>query len=161
VGNGTYHAFTFAGILLTIMYQKFVINETYKKFVVLALTSSVILVITGFILRNFYIISKIQGTPPWIFICSGISVAIFVLFYWLVDLKGKEKWFFPIKTGGTSTLTCYLVPYFVYSIFTLCSLSLPGWLTTGVVGIIKSIAFSLLIIGITTILGKMKIKLKI
>jgi heparan-alpha-glucosaminide N-acetyltransferase len=161
VGNGTYHAFTFAGILLTVMYQKFVTNESYKKFVVFALTASVMLVITGFILRNFYIISKIQGTPPWIFICSGISFALFVIFYWLVDLKGKEKWFLAIKTGGTATLTCYLVPYFVYSIYNLCAISLPGWLTTGAVGIMKSIVFSLLIIGIATLIGKIKIKLKI
>jgi hypothetical protein len=59
------------------------------------------------------------------------------------------------------TLTCYLVPYFVYALSALSGISLPDTLSTGAVGILKSILFALLIIQLTGLLGRLKIKLKI
>jgi hypothetical protein len=79
----------------------------------------------------------------------------------LVKMKAKENWFTVIKAGGTSTLTCYLIPYFIYNLVAIYDLSLPDGLKTGMVGILKSLLFALLVIWITSVLGKMKIKLKI
>lgn len=161
VGNGAFHAFTFAGILTTVFLQRLKEKAKANLFIIYALSSAVILVIAGFVLRNFFIISKILATPPWIFICSGIAIALFVIFYILVDLKGKEQWFSIIKAGGTSTLTCYLIPYFFYDFVAIFNLSIPEWLKFGIIGILKSIVFAVLIISITSVLGKFKIKLKI
>lgn len=160
-GNGAFHAFTFAGILTTTFLQKLKEKNDTGKFMAYALLSAVLLVIAGFMLRNFFIISKILATPPWILICSGISVFLYVGFYYAVELKGREHWFNLIKAGGTSTLTCYLIPYFFYDLVAIYNLSLPGWVKSGFIGIIKSLLFALFIIWITSILGKMKIRLKI
>ena len=161
VGNGAFHAFTFIGILSTVILQKLKEKTEAGKFILYALSAAAILIISGFVLRNFFIISKILATPPWILICSGISIVLFVAFYVLVDLKAKGHWFSIIKAAGTSTLTCYLIPYFFYDIVEIYNLNLPEWLKFGFIGILKSIVFALFIIWITSILGKMKIKLKI
>jgi heparan-alpha-glucosaminide N-acetyltransferase len=82
------------------------------------------------------------------------------LIYFVVDLKGKTRWFDLIKPAGTSTLTCYLIPYVYYSIATY-AFALPVFLKTGVAGLFKSFVYALIIIGLTALLGKLKIKLKI
>lgn len=158
LGNGAFHAFAMAGVTATLLLKKF----QNSKQLLLSLTGmGILLLVAGFISHHFFIISKIQATPPWVFLCSGIAFILYALIYWLVDIQQKSGWFSLIKTAGTSTLTCYLIPYVYYSVADLSGISLPASLTFGLVGLAKSLLFSLLIIGITTVLGQMKIKLKI
>ena len=118
------------------------------------------LFLAGFISHKFWIISKLQETPPWVFYCTAISVGSYAILYWLVE-KGKAHWFNIIKVAGTATLTCYLVPYVAYSVSSLIGIELSKWLTTGFVGLLNCAAFSLMVIGITHLLGRIHIKLKI
>lgn len=76
-------------------------------------------------------------------------------------MKGKAKWFDIIKPAGTATLTCYLVPSFLYAIFTLTGFGITGFVAEGIPGLIKCVLFSLLAIGITALLGKVGVKLKV
>jgi hypothetical protein len=78
----------------------------------------------------------------------------------LVEI-GKAHWFNCIKVAGTATLTCYLVPYVAYSISSLMHIHLPSRLTNGFVGLLNCAAFSFMVIGITYLLGRIHIKLKI
>ncbi|WP_422080899.1 hypothetical protein [Ulvibacterium sp.] len=55
-----------------------------------------------------------MGTPSWTVICMGIGLLSYVSLYILVDRWGCSRWANPIKAAGTSTLTCYLMPYFIY-----------------------------------------------
>jgi predicted acyltransferase len=160
-GNGAFQAFSFVGILATVFMKKLKESGKTQVLIPIVLAAGVILITSGFFLRNFFIISKILATPPWIMICSGIALILFAAFYYLVDIKEKERWFSVIKAGGTSTLTCYLIPYLWYNLAEIYSLNLPEWMKAGLVGIIKSIVFAILIIWITSVLEKVKVKLKI
>jgi predicted acyltransferase len=121
----------------------------------------VIMLIFGFGTRPLWGISKIRATPAWVGICTGISFLIFGFLYVLVDVINKKSWFRIIDAAGTSTLTCYLIPYYWYAIIALLGFSLPIALRTGGIGIIKSIIFALIIVQITGLLEKLKIKLRI
>lgn len=160
-GNGAFQAFSFIGILATIFMKGLKERGEVITFIWYALVAGIILIISGFVLRNFFIISKILATPPWIMICSGIALILFAVFYYIVDIKEKENWFSLIKAGGTSTLTCYLIPYLWYDLATIYNLNLPAGLKVGMAGIVKSAAFALLIIWVTSVLEKVKVKLKI
>ena len=159
-GGGAFQGFAFAGIAATLLIDRATTVEKRSKLPLFFIGGGVLLVIMGFVLRNYFIISKIQATPTWVFLCNGIAFGFFALIYFVVDLKGKVNWFKLIKPAGTSTLTCYLIPYVYYSV-AVFAFSLPVFLKTGVVGLFKSFAYAMIIIGITAILGKMKIKLKI
>ncbi|MEO6837467.1 MAG: DUF5009 domain-containing protein, partial [Ginsengibacter sp.] len=120
------------------------------------------LFIFGFSTRPLWGISKIRATPSWTTICSAISILAFVILIFLVDRKGKENWFKLIKPAGTSTLTCYLLPYFHEAIFiSLIGIHLPLIMRTGVAGIVKSLLFALIIVLITGWLEKRRLRLKI
>ena len=73
----------------------------------------------------------------------------------------KLVWASFIAPAGTSTLTCYLVPYLIYPVLVMLQVKLPDFLTTGVVGLVKSMAFAFFIIYLTGLLGKVNIKLKV
>jgi len=158
-GNGALAALTMGGMILSLISTKYKSVSNRKKIMaVLIITAS--LCLAGFISHKFWIISKIQETPPWIFYCMAISVGVYALLYVLVE-KGKAHWFNIIKVAGTATLTCYLVPFITYSISAMTGIKLPEWLTTGFVGLLNCAAYSLIIIGITYLLGRIHIKLKI
>ena len=159
LGKGGLPAFTMGGIILSLIATKFAKTDNRKK-TGFAVTAIILLIIAGFITHQFWIISKIQETPPWIFFCTAIAIGVYTIIYWLTE-KGKANWFNIIKTAGTATLTCYLVPYVTYSLTSILGINLLEWLTTGWTGILNCIAYSFLIIGITWILGKIYIRLKI
>jgi len=159
-GGGAFQGFAFAGIAASLLTDWASRSDKRQKLPLFYIGIGILLLIFGFALRNFFIISKIQATPTWVFLCNGIAFGFFALIYFAVDLKGKGNWFKLIKPAGTSTLTCYLIPYVYYSVATFAFV-LPVFLKTGVIGLLKSLVYALIIIGITALLGKLKIKLKI
>jgi len=159
-GGGALQGFAFAGIAATLLLDRATTSEKRTKLPLLYLVAGTLLVLAGLGLRNFFIISKIHATPTWVFLCNGIAFIFLALVYYMIDLKDKAKWFDLIKPAGTSTLTCYLIPYVYYSIAKF-TFSLPPILTSGAVGLLKSFFYAMIIIGITALLGKLKIKLSI
>jgi len=106
-------------------------------------------------------ISKIRATPAWVAICIGIGILIFELLIYLVDIKGRQNWFKVIRPGGTSTLTTYLIPYLLYSIYTLAGFHYPKFFNEGAGGIIRSFLVAFFVIWIAGLLEKRKIRLQI
>ena len=107
------------------------------------------------------IISKIQATPSWLFYCLTAFFPLFGFFYWLTDVKGNTSRFDIIKPAGTATLTCYILPYIWYSVQQLAGWTYPEVLGSGVPGLLKSLVFSIVIVQLTGLLVKGKIKLKV
>ena len=85
----------------------------------------------------------------------------FVLIYIVTDLLGKVSWAYVFAPAGRSTLTCYLVPYFYYAVMMLVGIFLPEILRSGLIGVIKSLLFSFLIIFITGLMEKAHMRLKV
>lgn len=161
ISDGALPALTMAGVVTSVMYRKFAQQEKLKRYTItMALTGFAMLGI-GFALRPLDGISKIRATPAWVAICTGISMLCFVLLIYVVDIKNKRQWFGAIHPAGTSTLTCYLLPYIHYALFTMVGISLPLFFRTGITGIFKSLAYALLIIMVTGLLEKKRIRLRI
>ncbi|WP_255495491.1 DUF5009 domain-containing protein [Dysgonomonas sp. 521] len=160
-GNGCFHAFTMCGMLISLLFNQPKSELSINKKMLVSTGVGIGFLLAGFISHYFWIISKIQATPTWLFLCTGISVLFYVFMYWFADMQKKASWFDIIKPAGTATLTCYLVPYFLYSLFVLIPFSLPEVITTSPVGLIKCVVFSFITIGITALLGKAGVKLKI
>jgi len=160
LGNASNSSLTILGVITAILYRKFS-NKPYKQGIIF-IGMAIALFAFGFATRPWWGISKIRATPSWTTICGGISILSFGLLVFLVDRKGKENWFKLIKPAGTSTLTCYLLPYFHEAIFiSMIGIHLPLFIRTGSLGIIKSLIFALLIVLVTGWLEKKRLRLKI
>jgi len=160
-GNGAYHSFTMAGIIVSLLCGKYGSTDKIKKLFSILILSGISMLLVGIWAHRWWIVSKLDQTIPFILICIGINVLFYAFLYWLTDNKRKEHWFNIIKPAGTATLTCYLLPYLVYSIFMILNFKSPELIIKFPIGLIKSMAFALLIIWITALLGKIHIKLKV
>ena len=85
----------------------------------------------------------------------------FLLLHWIVDVKRYLSWYNSISAAGVATLTCYLVPYFYYNFNSIFGINIPVVFSTGVLGLIKSVIYSYIIILITRGLKTINIELKI
>lgn len=161
LGNGAMPAFVTGGILTTMIFLHFRKTNKHKKMFAVLFLLAVFMLVAGFYTRTFWGISKIRATPAWVLICSGLTIIVFMIIYWLSDLKAKANWFTIIKPAGTNTLVCYLLPYYAYAIVVLSQLALPEMLLTGYIGLVKSLVFSLLIVLSAGWLSKLGINLKL
>lgn len=160
-GDGAMPALTMAGVVTCMIYRAGIQKEKFGAAVLTLIGMATVMLILGFVTRPYWGISKIHATPSWILICSAISIACLLIIAWFTDVKHRESWFKSIRPGGTSTLTCYLLPYIHYSIYSLIGISLPLFLRTGVIGLIKSLLYAWIIILIAGWLERRRLRLKI
>jgi heparan-alpha-glucosaminide N-acetyltransferase len=151
-----------AGTIMGVLYGRFAATNRYRPLWLLLPAIAAVMIIAGFIVRPYAGgISKIMATPAWVLICSGISVLAFVFVTWLTDRQRKENWFRLIRPAGTSTLTCYLLPYIVYAVYGLTGFRYPSFFNEGIGGIIRSLVIALLVILLVGQMEKIRLKLKI
>ena len=160
-GSGGLQALTFGGILTSLVLIKFKSKEKIRYLYAIILCMGVIAFILGLISHRFFIISKIGGTPTWVLLSLSTGLFIYIYIYWLVDIKRKIGWYKPIQIAGSATLTCYLIPYFYNSFRTILGFQLPMFFTTGIIGLIKSVLYSFIIIAISWSFSKIRVQLKI
>ena len=90
---------------------------------------------------------------------SAISVCLYTLLR-VLESHGWTVWFRPLSASGTATLTVYMMPYVLYSINDYLGLYQYGSLS-GLLGLLKCVAFSLLCVALTSLLVRLGIKLKV
>ena len=157
----THHALGVSGAFASVLLIHWGDREHPFKFIGTMIGLGVLMMILFFVSHPYWIISKIQATPTWLFVCNAISFFMVALFYYLTDVKRKTDWFMIIKPAGTVTLTCYIIPYFWYAVQRLLEFHYPAFLCAGVPGLCRSLLFSLVVVWIAGALMKVNVRLKI
>jgi predicted acyltransferase len=135
----------------------------FKKVISIFTGLGVLYIISGFILRKWFIISKIQATPSWGMICNGISFIIFILLYWIADVRNKINWASFLQPAGENSLTTYIAPDILYYLIWSSGFPLLIYKQSHepLIVIAGSIIWALLMVGLTSLLVRLKIRLKI
>jgi heparan-alpha-glucosaminide N-acetyltransferase len=138
-------------------------KEDIKKFIVAGIVSGVVILILGFVLRNWFIISKIQGTPSWAMICNGISILVFMFLYFFIDVLGWNKWASVFKPAGQNSLTTYLAPDILYHLIWMISIPVLFYKQSELpwVVVLGSVVWAFAMIGFAALLSKIGIRLKL
>jgi heparan-alpha-glucosaminide N-acetyltransferase len=151
-----------SGLLTTLILKKYLQND-YRKTIVTIVTIGFLSILSGFILRKWFIISKIQATPSWGLICNGISMILFAMLYWIIDIKKHTRWTFFLKPAGENSLTTYLAPDILY--YLIWSTGIPILIykhsDIPLIVIAGSVIWALLMVGLTALLVKINIKLRL
>lgn len=147
-----------AGILLRRMKGK-----DHQQIILLFVTLGLVSLAAGFFLRKWFIISKILATPSWGMICNGISFILFAAVYWLAEVRGSTGWAGFIRPAGKHSLTTYLAPDILYHAIWISSFPVLIYKQSSepVVVILGSLAWALLMAGLTALLAKAGIRLKL
>ncbi len=120
--NGNAPFIVLSGMFITLILKK-LSGDDNRKTALYIVTFGILSLAAGFVLRNWFIISKIQSTPSWGLICNGISMILFALLFWIIDIRKHIKWGLFLKPAGANSLTVYLVPDMFYYI--IWQFSLP------------------------------------
>ena len=158
--SGTIPAFTTAGVVATLLFKK--LNESnLKLFYGILIVLGILNIVFALITRSIWGISKIQGTPSWVAICTGIGFILFVVLHYISDVRKKVNWAKLISPAGTATLTCYMIPYFIYPLRNITGIRLPDFLNSSIIGLIVSFTIALAVVIYTGWLEKNRFKLKL
>jgi heparan-alpha-glucosaminide N-acetyltransferase len=151
-----------SGLIAGLIIKKLQLTE-FRKVILVFAGLGIFFLISGFVLRKWFIISKIIGTPSWAMICCGISLFVFIIIYWLADVKKFTAWAAFVRPAGENSLTTYLAPDIIY--YLIWSTSVPILIykesSSPLIVIAGSLLWSLLMVWMTALLVRLKIKLKL
>jgi len=137
-------------------------KNDHKRFISMCIVIGLVCIAAGFALRNWFIISKILGTPSWAMICNGISMVLFAFLFFILDNKKLTLWSKPFLPAGKNSLTTYLAPDIIYSsIWYLGSNVLFYKGDQVMLSVVGSLVWALAMIGFAAMLARMKIRLKL
>jgi predicted acyltransferase len=119
--------------------------------------------LAGFILRKWFILSKIQATPSWGLVCCGISFFVFTLIYLVTDVMNKKGWASFFKPAGENSLTTYLAPDILYYLIWMTGVPLLFYKqsTEPLIVVGGSIIWAILMVWLTALLKRLGISLKL
>jgi hypothetical protein len=58
-----------------------------------------------------FIFNKNLATPPWCLLSSAITVALWALLYWVIEVRGPARWAALLEGAGQNALTAYLLAF--------------------------------------------------
>jgi len=151
-----------SGVLTSLILKKYSGTDN-RRTILFIVGFGILSLFAGFILRKWFIISKIHATPSWGLICIGISMVIFAFVYWITDIKKNISWLSFIKPAGENSLTTYLIPYVLYSLFRMTGIPFLIYKQSGipVVIIAGSLVWALMMVGLIKLLVRYNFKLKL
>jgi heparan-alpha-glucosaminide N-acetyltransferase len=137
--------------------------KEYRKIILVFAGIGVFYIVSGFVLRNWFIISKIKATPSWGLICSGISSIVFILIFWIIDIKNKTTWAGFLKPAGENSLTTYLAPDILYYLIWMSGIPVLIYKQSSepLIVVLGSLLWALLMVGLTALLARLNIRLRI
>ena len=68
-------------------------------------------IISGMLLGIWHPIIKKLWTSSFVLASSGVCFLLLSLFYWIIDVKGKVKWAFPLKVIGMNAIVAYVLSH--------------------------------------------------
>ena len=72
-------------------------------------------------IHSMFIFNKILATPPWCLLSSAITVALWAVLYWIIDVRGSTRWAALLEGSGQNALTAYLLAFVLDALLTLFS----------------------------------------
>lgn len=159
--NGAHPAITMAGIATTTILLGSARKQTLRSRILLALGFAAAMFAAAWMLTPLGI-SKIRATPTWLLISSGAAVLAFLLLYWICDLKSQTRWATFVKPAGENTLLTYLLPDIYAFLSALIGFTwLESHFRAGWPGVLRALIFTGLILAVSAILTRRRIRLQL
>jgi hypothetical protein len=155
--NGCMCLLVFAGIVTSTIFLSDTFTTARQK-TVWALVFAAALLVTGWLLTPLGI-SKILATPTWGLYSAGAATLAFAALYWICDVMKHIRWAALVKPAGSNTLLTYLLPdLFFCTLGTVAMLNptLHGWQ-----GVVKAFVFTLVMLGVSAVLTRWKLRLQL
>ena len=157
-GTGALASIVMAGIVASTIFLDMTFARTFREKAVWSLGYAAVLFAAGWLLTPFGI-SKIRATPTWCLYCAGACTLIFLVVYWLADVRHFTRWASFVKPAGSNTLLTYLLPDIFYAV---CgSYYFTSFTEQGRPGVARSLIFTAFILGWAAVMTRFKVRLQL
>ncbi|MGH2566317.1 MAG: acyltransferase family protein, partial [Ginsengibacter sp.] len=115
-------------VLMGIFAGTFLKNKKYSQIhkVKWLAFAGVISIILGILWNYDFPFNKNLWSSSFVLLTGGISSLLLALFYYIIDVKGWQRWSFPFRVIGMNSILIYMSPVFIDWAFT--STALFKWL---------------------------------
>lgn len=149
---------TMAGLLASLIFLEGTRLRSFQDKALWAFVYAVVLAVAGWILSPLGI-SKLRDTPAWCLYCAGTNTLLFLILYWIADIKRWTGWAELLRIVGCNALLAYMLAYVAYLTPALFRLTADG--TEGWYGVIRSLLFAAFILALTILLSRFKFRLQV
>ncbi|MFB9076909.1 DUF5009 domain-containing protein [Flavobacterium procerum] len=158
-GHLTHASLVASGVIISLLFfdkkNKPMINWPVIGFIVL-------FVLTAVLLRPYFGISKIKGTPSWTMFSAAICTAVYYFLFWLIEIKKQTKWTEFFMPAAANPLLIYILPGIIYYFNQVFNLHIiPNYFKEGLPGILWSLLFSVLMLLLIKVCNRFKIQLQL
>jgi heparan-alpha-glucosaminide N-acetyltransferase len=159
-GNGAMCCIVMAGMVTSSIFMGPEGPIATNRAMILSLAFGLLMLVAGRVLTPLGI-SKIRATPTWSLYSIGASVFLFALLYWICDVKQWQKWALIVRPAGSNTLLTYLLPDLWYFLLSAAGVAyLDMHFNVGWPGVVKTLIFTLFILGVAGLLTRARIRLQ-
>ena len=88
---------------------EFVKDSEAKHKTLRMLVAAAVMLVAGLVWSLWFPINKKLWTSSFVLVVGAYSVALFAVFYWLIDVKGWKKWAFFFQVIGLNSITIYML----------------------------------------------------
>jgi heparan-alpha-glucosaminide N-acetyltransferase len=160
-GNGAMACTMMAGVVTAILFLGAGKRPSSRFSLTMAAAFALLTLIAGAALTPLGI-SKIRATPTWSLYSVGAAILIFMFLFWLCDLKRWTAWTLPVRSAGSNTLLTYLLPDLWYFFFVSAGITfLDSHWNAGAPGVIKALVFTAIILALSALLTRSKVRLQL
>ena len=122
---------------------------------------ALVLAVSAWLLHRYYPISKIGATPPWALYCAALCCALFVLLYWLIEMRQLTRWTALVQPAAANPLVTYLLPVVLATLMRYLHLRWWPVLMHGGPAIAFALLFSAVVVAVVAVLNTYNLKLKL
>ena len=124
---------------------------------------ALLLLLAGYALYGLYGIDKIAATPSWALYSSAVCVLLFMLIYWIMDIKGFVFFYDFFKPLAVNSLLAYILHVMFIYVFRLIGIAAfyGSGLGSGGIGILRSLLYTGFIYLITRLLTWAGLRLRL
>ena len=156
-GHMTHASIVSAGVILSLLFFD---GEVLKTVNLKAVGFGILLFVMGFLLRPYYEVSKIRGTPSWGLYSAAICTALYYFLFWLMEIKKQSKWSMFFMPAAANPLLIYILPgIIIYFNLSVGISIIPEYFGSGILGIIWCLVFSIIMLLMMKVFNKLKIRL--
>jgi heparan-alpha-glucosaminide N-acetyltransferase len=167
---GSHTAIVTAGMLVGTFFRPQAASLTPRNRIGFMTVFGAGLLASGFVLRPLHGFNKIRGTESYCLATAGICCLLFLIFYWLMDVRRIRRWASFLRPVGTNPLLAYILPSIIGPVFGFASslfradvsrIFWPFAEKGGLPGILNAAAMTGVVLLLTWTLTRQKVILKI
>ncbi len=157
--NHTHATIVLAGVVMSlIFYHAKLTDKKWLNYFAFVFVSGALTLLSWW----HWPVSKIWATPSWAFMSIFFCALIFGAIYYIVELKAQTDWCKVFEPAANNPLLIYILPYILIAALQLLSIpARPEFMSSGVMGILWSLGFAVMMMFAVTGLNKLGVRLKL